>query len=449
MKKLSVVALAVVAVMLFAIPAMAVDVDLTGQYRARGYFMDNMSLNDKCDAPNAYYDQRFRLQTVFKVHENLSVTTRWDAFDNVVWGTTDIFAGSDDSMQWDRAYLTAKFPWFVLDVGRMGAGVWGTMFADYAYNVERIKVTSKVDNVVFGGIIQKLAEGDGGPPSPFGPAGLLAAVGEGGVDECIDCGEGPSDQDRDVYFLFFVYKGEGWDGGLLYGYDRNRSNANVAIDEHGFLPYIKGKFGPVRVEAEAWWQFGNADVKYGEDYDIDSWAYYAQVGGDAGPVSIDVGYAHTDGQDKLKDAGDDRTAFVRAGGRDWQPLLILTGYYMDANLGCVGNLNMKNASGNPWGYDLLYGTVAFSPVEDVTLSTILAKGWADETGYLEQAFGINNLDDDFGWEWDIGLKWQIMDNLVYDAKAGVLFPGDFWEYSCDSRDLSNEYSVLHALTVTF
>ena len=57
MKKLSLIALAVVAVMLFAGTAMALDVSWTGQYRVRGYYMKNMALaddSDDCGFPAGY-----------------------------------------------------------------------------------------------------------------------------------------------------------------------------------------------------------------------------------------------------------------------------------------------------------------------------------------------------------------------------------------------------------
>ena len=47
MKKLTVIAVAVAAVMLFAIPAMALDVEFSGAYEAAGYYMDNTDLNNK------------------------------------------------------------------------------------------------------------------------------------------------------------------------------------------------------------------------------------------------------------------------------------------------------------------------------------------------------------------------------------------------------------------
>ena len=45
MKKFSVIALALVAAMLFAVPAMALDVEFSGHYRVRGFYTQNMHMN--------------------------------------------------------------------------------------------------------------------------------------------------------------------------------------------------------------------------------------------------------------------------------------------------------------------------------------------------------------------------------------------------------------------
>lgn len=451
MKKLSVVALAVAGVMLFAIPAMAVDVSFTGQHRVRGYYMDNMILSDDddCGASNAFMDQRFRMQTVFQVHENLKVTTRFDALDNQLWGSDPALgnkqSSGNDTLNWDWTYLTATFPWFSVGAGRMGAGVWGTKFMDYAYSVERLRFDTKIDNWSLGYIFQKHAEGDGGIPKG-GSAPVFI-----GEDLCPDCGTGTYvvDQDRDIHFLYFIYKGEGWDTGLLYGYDRNRnSNPDADITEHSFVPYLRGIFGPVNFEGEAWIALGEVDPRDGKKTDADSWAAHGKVGFDVGPVDFGVGVAYTTGDDDPDD--NDADNFVRAGGMDWQPLLIMTGYYMDANLGCQGNLNMRNAyKSNVMGYTLIYATAEFSPMEKVVLDFSLGYAEVNETDHLEADLGASGIDDEFGWEFDVGVTWQLMDNLKYNAKAGYFWQGDMWEYGNCNIDRDDTWSVVHALTVTF
>jgi hypothetical protein len=463
MKKLLVAALALALVVAFTLPAMAVTaVSFEGQYRARGYYMYNEALNNDCKAnSNAWYDQRFRLANTFTVSEKLKLHTRFDALDNVIWGTTDIYSGykgytpnhtsQRNGINFDRAYIEAMFPWFKLEVGRMGGGVWATKFVDYSYSVERIKVSTKLGNHIIGGIIQKLDENDGGPSS------AATAYCDPGEASCYDgngdwcpscCSKSPTDQDRDIYYLYWVYKGEGWDTGLLVPYDRNRASGNVNITEIAFAPYLRGTFGPIRLETEAWYITGKTQVDGPYDYDTESWAFYAKGGFDLGPVAFDLAYAGTSGQSGT-DADDDRKAFVRSGGRDFQPLLILTGFYMDGNLGCYGNLNMKNAGGNPTGYNLFFGEIGWSPWENFRLNTVVGYAEARETNFVEYVKGVSSIDDEFGWEWDLGFTWTLMDNLVYNMTGGVFFPGDFYKLGCNQVNPKNEYSVIHALQLTF
>ncbi|MBW2602568.1 MAG: hypothetical protein JRD47_11775, partial [Deltaproteobacteria bacterium] len=98
MRKFTVIALALVATFMFVVPAMAVDVEFSGQYRVRGMYMDNTSLNDDTGASDAYMDMRFRLQTVFKINDNLKLTTRFDALDNKIWGDGDLTATAGEGL---------------------------------------------------------------------------------------------------------------------------------------------------------------------------------------------------------------------------------------------------------------------------------------------------------------------------------------------------------------
>ena len=88
MKNFKVIALAVAMVMLFAVPAMALDADFSGYYRVRGYYLDNQDLNDQVGSSHARMDMRLRLEAEFKVHDRLKLNTRWHGFDNT--GDTDV-----------------------------------------------------------------------------------------------------------------------------------------------------------------------------------------------------------------------------------------------------------------------------------------------------------------------------------------------------------------------
>jgi hypothetical protein len=450
MKKLTMIALALAAVILLTGTAMALDVSWTGQYRVRGYYMMNENLDDgdtNCDTDNKFYDQRFRLETTFQVHDRLAVVTRFDALDNGQWGTHNIYSAGNDDFNFDRAYMQIKFPYFNMEIGRQGGGVWGTKFIDYSYSIERIKAVTKVDNWTLVGIIQKHVEQDGSASSANAPA--FPAV-------CADCGAGTqlNDSDRDIYYLGAIYKGEGWDAGLLTGYSPDKTKSDLAVGAYDFtewflMPYWRFPLWVLQIEGEACYTGGEWDYRASgvDDEDQKAWAFNLNAGFDLGPVGMNLGYAHTSGDDDLTD--NDRENFYRAGGQDWQPLLIMTGYYMDANLGCYGNLNMRNAGGNLGGYDLFYIQADWSPIENWTFDAAFGYAQLAETDAIEQFNGITDLDDEVGYEFDLGVTWNIMPNLVYNAKGGYFKDGDFYQFGSCDRDTDYELSFIHALVVTF
>ncbi len=426
MKRFSIIALAVAAVMLFAIPVMAADLSFSGHYRARGYYNDNTDLDDDTGASNSWMDMRFRLKTKIKVNDRLSVITRFDALDNKSWGATDLPAApSGNNIDWDRAYIKAKFDCFDLQLGRMGAGTWGTGFLNSGREADRIRFIKKIKPYTIRFTYEKKAEDD-----------------KGEVD---------SDNDEDRYMADVVYKAKGINTGLFVGYYRDMDDSDIGATAYArkywFIgPYIKGTYGPVKYEAELGCMTGDYKDMYAagaQDQDYDAWAYHVNLATDLGPTTVSLGYAHTDGDD-ANDAGEYNAYGL--GGNDWQPLLILTGFYSDNTLGGAGNLNSHTASGNikKCGYDLYYGTVSFSPMENVTVNGIIGTAKADETSTLGA-----NVDDDYGVEYDVGCKIKLMDNLVYQIKAAFLSAGDLWKTTTGTTDVDDTYSFFHELKVTF
>jgi len=426
MKRFSIIALAVAAVMLFAIPVMAADLSFSGHYRARGYYNDNTDLDDDTGASNSWMDMRFRLKTKIKVNDRLSVITRFDALDNKSWGDTDNpNVAPNQNIDWDRAYIKAKFDCFDLQLGRMGAGTWGTKFLNSAREADRIRFIKKIKPYTIRFTYEKKSEDD-----------------KGDVD---------SDNDEDRYMADVAYKAKGINTGLLVGYYRDMDDSDIGANAYArkywFInPYIKGTYGPVKYEAELGCKNGDYKDYYAaaqQDQDYDAWAYHVNLATDLGPTTVSLGYAHTDGDD-ANDAGEYNAYGL--GGNDWQPLLILTGFYSDNTLGGAGNLNSHTASGNikKCGYDLYYGTVSFSPMENVTVNGIIGTAKADETS----TFG-NNVDDDYGVEYDVGCKIKLMDNLVYQIKAAFLSAGDLWKTTTGTTDVDDTYSFFHELKVTF
>jgi 5-carboxymethyl-2-hydroxymuconate isomerase len=101
-------ALAVCLTVVMAAPVMAADVDFSGDYRVRGFYTSHWDLRET-SASNAYLNMRFRLKSVFKASDILSVTTRFDALEDHVWGKADTqVAGGVNNVNFDHAYMTIK-----------------------------------------------------------------------------------------------------------------------------------------------------------------------------------------------------------------------------------------------------------------------------------------------------------------------------------------------------
>jgi len=448
MRKFTVIALALVAAFMFVVPAMAVDVDFSGHYRVRGFFSDNMELNDDNGESDAAFDHRFRIQPVFKINDNLKLTVRFDGQDNRVWGddsnivkatrSSDAGPGADsEDIGLERVYADITFDMVSLRIGRMAAGFCGIKYCDSEGDADRVKVIlNDIKPYYLDFTYQKSEEND--------------YMGSSG------------DRDSDAYYLHGFYTSETLMAGLLWGYyddssesvDGSVSDDNAKRNYWLYDPYIKGTVGPISYMAEAQWKTGDyrtdADVS-SNDMDYDSWRYIVDVAFDAGPGSVGVGYAHADGQEW------DDSDYTRAdgGGNDWEPLLILTHNYANSDLGGVGNLNSSNndADGGDlfdigdMGFDIYYLYGSYTPTENLTLSAIIGWAYADTTD-ITAAAEAASIDDEIGWEFDVGAKYQIMDNLAYDVKLGFFSPGDMVDdISPDSDD--DCWSMLHTLMVTF
>lgn len=428
MKKLTVIALAVAAIMLFAIPAMALDADFGGAYEVNGFYMDNSDLDDNTGATSAFMDMRLRLGTDFKITDSLTLTTRLDALDNKVWGRANYGAagagsnaGSNISI--DRCYLTAKTGLGEFIIGRFITGDFGTLFLDSGIENEGDQIEwhlpksmEGLDTYVF---YEKVVEGD-----------------QGNVN---------ADADIDDYGIGMVYKAEGVDAGIEITYtDDQNTNAQQDIQTYLWNPYVVAKLGPVNLAAELGYMHGTLDtVAAGaKDQDYKMLAYNAALSTDVGPANVGAGYAFSSGDNDGAGTGD-----IEAMGyaEDWQPLLILTGYTNDTTLGQATNLNAENTSVTvqQLGFKVIYVTASFAPTEDISVNFIGAQAKADETGVLGA-----NVDDDVGYEYDLGVKVKLMDNLSYNATIGYLDAGDMWK-SVGTGEADSTYTFLHSLVVSF
>jgi hypothetical protein len=270
-----------------------------------------------------------------------------------------------------------------------------------------------------------------------------------------------SDADADYYMGLFSFKPEGIDSGILIVYYDVATNSGATDALNGYMqeywnfnPWFKGTFGPITAMAELEWKVGDYaayENPYDEtDRDIDSMRWILDGSFNFGQGNVGLGWAHADGQDQ----NDRDYTNANLGGADWEPLLILTNSTAGKYLGGVGNLNPDNNGIGAYnmsnaGFDIFYAYGDFGVMENVTLNAIFAWATADEVNTAEAAFAETNIDDELGWEFDLGVKVQLMDNLTYDATVGYFSAGDFYKLGTADRKEDDCWAVMHTIQVTF
>lgn len=460
MKKLTVITAAVFAIMLAAIPAMAVELELSGSYDASGYYLDNNDLLDDEGSSDAWFDMDLRFDPVFKIHDKLSLVTRLHVFQDQVWGQNlpdKDAAANENFVNWKHAYLKAKFDIGTLYVGRMvgssaggNGGPFGTEFLDCDGVSDRIKFVTKIDPVTLFALYEKGVEQD----SNFGDQTYYYDTFTGEITP----EDSYTDSDYDKYYVGGKYKGEGIEGGLLLAYATDKSNSDIgalAYDREFYYvaPYFKAALGPVNLEGEvSYWGGDSRDYHDSaiEDIDKDAWAFNIYADYNAGPATVGLGYAFSQG-----DTDDDDEDNFHPMCTEWQPLLILFNDKAGAGLGGTlieipgletefqgGNYN-SDSQGDiaQAGYELIYATATMSPTENVTLNAAI--------GYCKAEDVPSEVDDEIGLEFDLGVEVKLMDNLTYHATIGYLDAGDLWKDLHGDADTDDTWAVVHGLTVTF
>ena len=413
MKKFAIIAVAICAAFIMAAPAMAIDADFSGYYKVRGFSDSHYGLRDT-DASSSYMDMELELNTVFKVTDNLSLTTKIMGLSGKKWGDTDDYANDLDI---DHVYMTIKSGIGTFVIGRMAAGTFGTSFVDSEYEGDRIVFKKAIDNLHLGAVIQKLTEQDAGKTA--------------------------SDEDMDIYWLFGKYKTEDVAAGLLYGFKNVKTTATQTGKFHILDPYFTAKFGPLALQGELLYIFGETDYDDAATADLDKkeLAYNLEATYDLEMASVQAGYAFFSGD--VNPAADDDKAFSGWGGdRLWEKLFILTtdeNEYLHNGLGGEGNLSRDGYA--TCGANIYYAGASFTPMENLDLGLVIGYAEADEV--------TAPTEDDIGYEYDLTLNWKIYDNLTYSAIAAFLEAGDYWKGGDATVQLEDTYALFHQLELTF
>ena len=455
MKRFWLVLLTLGLVMAFSTSVFAADVKFTGSFYAAGMYLDNTSfMGNGSEKPStAFYYQRMRIKAEFIASPALKLVTQFDAMERM-WGhvrsTVPLVTANDvdsygtraenENIAFDYAYVWYASKIGIWEVGIMEDGVWGTQFGDNSEPEGKIKYTFIKMPFIAGLQILKLNE--------FSDNAVNASV--------------YSDRDVDKYQGFFIFNWKGGQAGLLCMFINNRSmKPNLGLwpgtassytqQVYGALPYVKAKFGPVAVEAEAWYLTGKV-MKWQDEFpaillndiDLSAWSVYVNAVADFNMFYFGGTFAYLSGDDPTTTDKVEGGPGTVNGGRDWNPCLIMFNWDRNYWAGAMAGYGVTADSGvmtNAYFGQLKAGVRPISDL-DIALSVAYAKADKLPTGYFEK---------DYGWEVDVTATYKITNNLSYMLGAGYLFTGDYYEATraVITDDVEDNFIVLNKLTLTF
>ncbi len=435
MKKVlsAVAALGLVAV---AANAMAADVKISGSYTVEGIYNSSADGSGSVDlvdngnnSSDSWYMHTFNINPVIKVNDKITMKSEIRLADNTVWGkqtggdlnfsTTqtdsngDTVADTTSDVYVHRIFMDWKSPMGKVRVGRVPAGPYGgsTGFLDNDIRENRIMWW----------------------PSflKSGPWSVLLDV----VKDTENEATGNGTDDIDKYDARVYYKTKDLYAGLRVNVMNGTTHDQEKVTYFGFADWKTGNYF-VNFE------FAKADGDASATVDYDSLAYILQAGGNFDNLTADLMYFYAEG-----DAAGSTTEVGNALGGNgtgqlFEPLYILTGR-------TTGMLNPDVNGVNPGAFNMTRdGVQAIVLSADYTVSDRMtlhgALGWA-EADEVQTA----GQDDEYGWEFNVGAAYKLLDNLTYEAHFGYFDTGDYFKSGNAATQTEEVYLLTHALTMTF
>ena len=162
---------AVCAALMIAAPAMALEFEFSGHYFIEHFNHSNPNL-DPNESSDDYSTMELMAKPVFKINDNITLTTQFTALQDHVWGDDAINSSLDDdyeNFEWKAAYMTIKSPIGGFVIGRYIDTPWGLPLGDTtashgsnSFHKDRIMWIIPTGDWISGLVAQKNAEEDKG-----------------------------------------------------------------------------------------------------------------------------------------------------------------------------------------------------------------------------------------------------------------------------------------------
>jgi hypothetical protein len=463
MKKGLIIIAAALFVAAMVLPAAALDLSISGQYRVRGIYQSNANQGEVTpwdgyggtSSPDAWWDHNLEIKPVFKVADNLKLHTLIEVFGNQMWGSGNTSGGTPrtdalnvhefntaaDNIAWRRAYIEWMTPKGMLKVGRMAGNYnYFTAWANTELDGDRIEYLSPAWNgFSFNAFYEKR------------------------VEDSVTSGHNIADEDADRYSLVLQYAQPCYYIGAGVEWLRDRTASSIAdlganaykTNMYNYIFCLKANDPTNTYFFEGELMLLTGDLDYyapaSTDLNFKGWGYYANLGMRKGPLTVGLLTAFTSGDDNSSDGDID---VGPASGFDFQPLYIAYGPY--SNLLNTTHMNPTYKAG--FSNDSQFGdpgtsatgSKCYALYADYQVDPQLALHGALGLAYADKARATYYQDDEFGKELDLGLKYQIMSNLAYELHFGYLWTGDFFKgTAANNYDTDNIYQIDHSLTLSF
>jgi hypothetical protein len=453
MKKLCLIVLSLGLFMAVSIPAFALDVKFSGEFYAAGMYLDKTTFrkDTASDGPStAFYYQRLRVQTDFIVSPGLSLVTRFDAMERA-WGASrtspsanldyvgNYYANSagtraeNENIAFDLAYIQYASPIGAFTVGYQNDDVWGTVFGDNSTPRGKIGWSMQMGGWTAMAQIVKVLENS----------------------RTATYTSNNADRDHDRYIAGVIYHWKGGEAGARYLFNRNAQFKadsypyGSLINLHSIQPYAKAKLGPVTIQTELNYYWGEEKGQDGGlfwDAKLEAINFYLDASADFNMFYIGGTFAYLSGDhpgtgDKKEGGSYLFYGGATGGGLDWNPCLIMFNAdrtYWAGYLAGYADVN-GSAMQNAWFGQIRGG---IKPLAALNIMASVSYAEAEQ----KPTFVSNSA---YGTEIDLTATYKITNNLSYMLGAGYLFTGDYYKGYSSNNKLNNDFLLINKLTLTF
>jgi len=403
-----------------------------------------------------------------------------------------------ENFEFEQAFVKFKTGIGTFTAGyQYGTGFFGTTFLQQPYTRPSVTWTNSFGPATVKAAVVKVREyrnrsfygGQSGVGQTATITGNFNTAASNGV---------ANDSDGDLYSINGIFKFGAGEAGLEYEYWRDAftkaipanapSPVGVAVagngTTNGYLlalnrinPYAKLKFGPVYIEAEGYYSFGNfkkyesmnANQAAVPDVTLNAFGAYVMAQVDFKPFFAGAKFIYKSGNDF--NSADKMTGSIAAlyaddyGSPAAGTLLLYNSDFYDVMGAIQGNAVSAPVTryiDNVWFYQAFAG---INPTAKLNVTAKVSYATADKKprsayggvgsnvdvwGNAVAGVGIKEyVSDKYGTEVDLIATYKIYDNLSYTVGAGYLFVGDYFKGFDSDAKIKDNYLLMHKLTLMF